>query len=157
MSDPYVSSYDQIFLDAFKGAINTVPEDQAKLVKEIVTKIHDSVIDSIFYYVSDEMKSNLDAAIRDKAAEVAKSMLMHALAGDDKQLRNLFGFNDWYMKHRNRWNDIPEQWRLIDALVERKPELFVSEKIAQQETDIAVLQRDNERLRKHINFLEGQK
>lgn len=150
MSNPYVSSYDEVFRKAFAGAIEQMPEDHEAAIKDIYGKISDAVLEQLENYVQNDMKSNLDGAICHAAKDVAESMLRSALAGDDAQIRNLFGFNDWYMKHAYR-GSLPTQWKLIDAIVERKPELFVNEKLAQQAAEIKELQAQAERLCERIN------
>lgn len=140
MSDPLVSSYDEKFMEAFGRGALTIPENKAKIIKDMVEKIHEDVISQIEYYVIDELKMNVNGAIRQEASEVARSMLMNALAGDDKEIRNLFGFNEWYMKHVWNFDRLPTQWALIDALIDRRPELFVDERIKQREAEIEGLQ-----------------
>jgi hypothetical protein len=139
MSEPYVSSYDDVFTKAFTGAIENVPWGQAVLVKDIVDQIQEQVVSSIENYVLDDMKRNLDDQIRGAASEVARSMVMNALAGDDETIRNLFGFTGWYMKHAWPYSAMPTQWKLIDALVDRRPEIFLDERLAQRDREITQL------------------
>lgn len=145
MSSPYVSSYDETFMKAFSGAIDQMPTEHESAIKKIHNEILNEVIEKLEYYVQYDMKSNLDGAIRQEAAKVAESMLMNALAGDDKQIRNLMGFNDWYMKHLYV-GERPTQWKLMEALMERRPDIFVNEQIAQQQREIEHLKAEVKRL-----------
>ena len=156
MNEPYVSSYDEQFMQAFDRGIQQLPESRTKVVKDIVDKIHEEVITQLHYYIEDDLKKNVDAQIRDHASKVASSMLANALAGDSQQLRTLFGFNDWYMKYAGVNRDLPTQWALIDALVARRPDIFVDERIKQREREVVVLtervqrlEADNLRLREY--------
>ena len=76
---------------------------------------------------------------------------MNALAGDDQTIRNLFGFSDWYMKNLYM-GKLPTQWGLIDAIAERKPEIFRDERIAQQQAQIKQLTQELNRVK---NYWEG--
>lgn len=154
MNEPFVSSYEEQFMEAFDRGIQQLPEDRTKVVKDIVDKIHEEVISQLHYYIEDDLKKNVDDQIRDHASKVASSMLANALAGDDQQIRKLFGFNDWYMKYAGVNRDLPTQWALIDALVARRPDIFVDERITQRDAEIknltervARLEASNQRLR----------
>lgn len=156
MSEPYVSSYDQVFRDAFDKGIKEMPQDLSGLVKTIVDKLHEDVLSNLNYYIVDEMKSNIDREIQDHASKVASSMLANALAGDDREIRNLFGFNDWYMKHSyvNEHNK-PTQWALIDAITARRPDLFVSERIAQRDVEIVKLNQRIANLNRQLDYMKN--
>lgn len=145
----YVSSYDEVFMQAFNKGVDTMPDKTKEIVKTLSDKIHDLVLDSLFYYIETDMKGNLDGAIRQEASKVCESMLRNALAGDSKELRNLFDFNDWYMKSLYA-GQRPTQWALINALIAANPEVFVSEKIAQLTADVQQYQRENARLQEYI-------
>src|SRR6185437_13397980 len=154
MTQPFVSSYDQAFLDAFDKGIKEMPKDLSGLVKATLDRVHDDVLSSLQFYIQHDMQSNLDGEIRSHAAEVASSMLANALAGDDKEIRNLFGFNDWYMKHLYM-GSTPTQWALIDAIVARRPDLFVDERIAQRDAEVRELNRQIANLKRRIEHLEN--
>lgn len=156
MSGPYVNSYDDKFMDAFGRGITSIPDDKANTIKDMVEKIHEEVISKIEYYVIDELKSNLDDQIRQEAASVASSMLANAIAGDDKEIRNLFGFSEYYMQYAHDFNNLPKQWALIDALVVRRPDLFVDERIAQRDREIVALKHEMKRLREYMEFRRRQ-
>lgn len=151
MSEPTVSSFDIRFMEAFKAGCSVIPEDQSKTIKDILDKIHERVITDLEYYIAENIKENANYAIRYEASEVAKSMLMNALAGDDKEIRNLFGFNDWYMKHAWNGDKLPTQWALIDALVARRPDLFVDERIVQRDREIVLLREELTRTQSTLN------
>lgn len=151
MSKPYVNSYNKAFLKAFSYGLTRMP-DTTKLKKEIVDNVFQDIVHQVEGYISDQMAMNLDDMIREKAREVAESMLMNAIAGDDKDIKNLFGFDDWYMKH-SYIGSMPTQWKLIDALMERKPELFTNEKIAQQKSQIDLLEKELARVTEYKNRL----
>ena len=153
MSEPYVSAYDQVFLDAFDKGIKEMPQDLSGLVKTMLDKMHEEVLSSLQYYIADEMKSNLDLEIRDHASKVASSMLANALAGDDKEIRSLFGFNEWYMKHPYSGSR-PTQWGPIDAITARRPDLFVSERIAQRDAEIADLNQRITNLTRQFDYMK---
>lgn len=155
MSNPHVSSYDQAFIDAFDTRIKGMPQDVSAMVEEMLDKFHADVLTSLQYYIVDDMKSNLDAEIREHAAKVAESMLANALAGDSQEIRNLFGFNDWYMKHGYIGQGRrPTQWALIDAIVARRPDLFVDERIAQRDVEIQQLNQEVLRLGQRLDYMK---
>jgi hypothetical protein len=154
MTQPFVSSYDQAFLDAFDKGIKEMPQDLSGLVKATLDRVHEEVLSSLQFYIQDDMKSNLDREIRSHAADVASSMLANALAGDDKEIRNLFGFNDWYMKNLYLGRE-PTQWALIDAIVARRPDVFVDERIAQRDAEIQELNRRVANLMRRVEHLEN--
>jgi hypothetical protein len=154
MGQPYVSSYDQVFMDAFDKGIKEMPQDLSDLVKVVLDKVHEDVLEKVRYYIMDDMKSNLDNDIRDHASNVASSMLANALAGDNKEIRNLFGFSDWYMKHLYI-GDKPTQWALIDAIVARQPDLFVSERIAQRDAEIVNLNQQIANLARQLDYMKN--
>jgi hypothetical protein len=135
---PHVSSYDDVFKNAYDKGVKEMPAELPELVKKIVDNFHEDVLTRLHYYIVDEMKPNIDRDICDHAAKVAESMISNALAGDDATIRNLFGFNEWYMTHLYA-GKLPTQWALIDAIAKRNPDLFVNEKIAQQAAEIAEL------------------
>lgn len=150
MSEPIVSSYETAFVEAFGRGISAMPDDHTKVIKDIVDKIHERVISDIENYIMDDMKSNINDSIRQEAASVASSMLADALAGDDKEIRSLFGFHEWYMKSPWRNDGKPTQWALIDAIVARRPDLFVDERIKQRDREIEVAKGEIARLNKYI-------
>jgi hypothetical protein len=152
MSQPFVSSYDQAFMDAFDKGIDQMPDKLPDLVKTLLDKVHEDVLDPLRNFIADEMKSILNAEIRDQAARVASSMLANALAGDSKEIRNLFGFSNWYMKHLYL-GKYPTQWALIDAIVARRPDLFVDERIAQRDAEILNLNQEVTRLKQRLDYM----
>ena len=145
----YVNSYDEVFKEAFKKGVDTMPDKLKEIVKTLSDTIHEQVLDNLFYTIENDMKDNLDCAISSTAAKVCESMLMNALAGDDKEIRNLFGFNDWYMKSLYL-GQMPTQWALIDAIIAKNPEVFVNERIAQQARVIEELNRTSIRQKEYI-------
>lgn len=159
MSEPHVSSYNERFMEAFGKGVDSLSDDKSQLIKDMVDKIHEEVISRIEYYVIDELKSNVDDALRSEAAKVASAMLADALAGDDETIRTLFGFNKHYMTHRWIGDRRPTQWDLIDAIVSRRPELFVNEALAQKDVEIkaqtAEVARLHRRLDEMRNHYEG--
>ena len=105
-------------------------------------------------YVRDEMGSNAAIGLRDTAARMAESMLSNALAGDDKTIRNLFGFNDWYMKTLYM-GSLPTQWALIDAIVARCPDIFAEERVKQRDAEIVELNRKIANLTRQLEWLKN--
>jgi hypothetical protein len=152
MSGPFVSSYDEAFLAAFGRGIKELPADKTKIVKDIVDKIHEEVVSHIEYYVQGEMASNAADHIRYEAAKICSSMLADALAGDDKTIRDLFGFSEWYTKHGYIGSGAT-QWKLIDAIVARRPDIFLDERLAQRDREIADLQREVKRIKEYNHRL----
>lgn len=156
----HVSSYEETIRAAFDKALDEfTPDDKNKLVKNLADTVCADVVDRVRDYIDDHLYQNIKGAVCQKAAEVAESMLRNALAGDDKTIRNLFGFNDWYMKHAYVGR-LPTQWALIDAIIERKPELFAEERAAQQARHIEVLTAENDRLKAELarqrDYYEGR-
>jgi len=152
MSDPFVSSFEQPFIEAFGRGCGQIPDDLKATVKAIVDRIHEDVIGQIEYYVADDLKTNMAEAVRSEAAAVAKSMLMNALAGDDKAIRNLFGFNDWYMRHAYS-GDLPTQWALIDAIVAKRPDIILDERLRQRDQEIEGLRLANKNLSRQVEYM----
>ena len=144
MTTPFVSGYEQAFLDAFGRGVEELPEDHAALVKTIVDKIHEEVSDRIMHHVREEMAGAAADHLRDVAASMCSSMLGNALAGDKKQIRDLFGFSEWYLKH-GYIGSYPTEWKLIDAIVDRRPDIFIDERLAQRDREIADLKHDLKR------------
>ena len=155
MSEPFVSSYDEVFVNAFDKGIKEMPTDLSKLVTTMLDKFHEEVLSSLLNSIVDDMKGNLDREIMDYAAKVASSMLANALAGDSKEIRNLFGFNEWYMKYLYAGSR-PTQWALIDAIVERRPDIIVDERIRQRDAEIAELNRTVGQLRQRIDHMQEE-
>lgn len=141
----HVSPYTDKIQEAFNLAVNELPDDHTKLVEGIVDKIGEAVLDKVRDQARSYLLENISDDIQRAAASVAESMLMNALAGSKPELRNLFGFSEWYMKNLYM-GDYPREYQLLDMLVQRNPTLFVDEKLAQ-------LTASNEHYKKEINRL----
>lgn len=155
----HVSSYETTIRAAFDEALGALPEDKAKLIKGVTDKIGDEIIESLRESVDDYLFRAIKDDMCRIASEIAESMLRHAMAGDEQTIRNLFGFTEYYMRHAYVGR-LPTQWALLDAIVERKPDLFRDEKLAQQarqiellNTEIAQHKEANQRLR---DYYEGR-
>lgn len=140
MTLPFVSSYD----DAVRKAFDAFEfKDKEKIVTTLVDEIIEQVVDK----ARDEISSSLLADIQDdicrRAARIASSMLADALAGNDEQIRSLFGFDDYYLQHRFSDSRFPTQWNLIEAIAARRPDLFVDERIKQLEWKLGELEQRN--------------
>jgi hypothetical protein len=145
----YVSSYEEAFRKAFDQAIEQdALRDRTDVVKKLTDTLWEEVASKIRESIDTWLMDNIKDDICREAAKVAESMLSNAIAGDDKELRNLFGFNDWYMKHAYIGR-MPTQWALLDVIIKRHPDLFTNEKIAQQETELTMLRADLARLREY--------
>ena len=160
MSQPYVSPYHEQIIEAFDSGFDAALDtertiDRTALVKKLVEEIWETVLVHLHASIDDYLGENLKDATRRRAADVAEHMLRDALAGDDKQLRNLFGFNDWYMKHAYQGN-FPTQWALLDVLMARRPDLMVDEKIKQQAREIEWLKQNMGSLYRQIARLKGE-
>lgn len=156
MSQPFVSAYDEVFNNAFDKGAKEMPKELPRLVKDMVDKFHEEVFSSLENYILDDMKANLDRGIKDYASQVASSMLANALAGDDKEIRNLFGFNEWYMKHPFISGDrFPTEWALIDAIAARRPDILVSERIAQRDCEIHKLNQTIVNLTRQLDYMKN--
>lgn len=156
---PYVSPYADEIREAlgkgFDAAFEAMP-DRAALVKKLVDDVYDDVVSRVHTAIDEYLGENLRDALCGQAAKIAESMLMNALAGDDKELRNLFGFSDYYMKHAWAFAKLPSQWALVDALVQRHPALFVDERIAQRDTEIVLMRNENRRLHQRLEDLQNR-
>ncbi len=149
MIQPFVNMYTDSVRQAFSKVLeNEEFANQEKIVSSLVDKILVDVMDRLHYFITEDMINNIGDTISAKAATVAEHMLRDALAGDDKELRNLFGFNDWYMKHAFSTSPLPKQWALIDAIAERHPQFFVDERILQRDKEIALLKDNVQKLTK---------
>ena len=147
----HVSRYEDKFKEGLEEAISELPTDYAEMIDKITDTICDAVQEKVRYRTAKYLAECVKDDILSKAQDVAESMLMNAIAGDDATIRNLFGFNDWYMK-RLYMAELPTQWALIDAIAERKPDIFRDERIAQQAAQIEQLQKDVARIK---NYWEG--
>lgn len=148
----YVNQYQDTIQDAFKLATENLPDDHTKLVNDISDKICEQVSEKVRDLTTEYLFVNMADDIQRVAAKTAESMIMNALAGDDRELRNLFGFSDWYMKNLYL-GALPTQWELIDKLMERQPDVFCNEKIAQQQAEIEQLRHDKIRLTEYIKSM----
>lgn len=156
---PYVNSWDEKFRKsmhrACENAIENSPET-TELVKKLAGDVIEATADRVRDYIENELWTNLEDMLCARAARVAESMLNNALAGDSAELRNLFGFNEWYMKHPYHYADRkPTQWALIDALAARHKDLIVDERVKQREAEIAELMRQIGNLKKLVEHLEN--
>jgi hypothetical protein len=140
-----ISPYTATIQEAFNLAVSDLPDDHTKLVDDIVDKIGEQVLEKVRDNARNYLLENISDDIQRAAATVAESMLMNAMAGDKKELRNLFGFSDWYMNYLYL-GDYPREYQLLDMLIERNPDIFINEKIAQ-------LTAANEHYKKEINRL----
>jgi cell division protein FtsB len=150
-----------MYADTIRKAFSELPTnlvDQEKIVENIVKNVLESVVDKVQFQISDYLIENIKGDVCQKAAEIAEHMLRDALAGDDKELRNLFNFNDWYMQYSMPLSvNLPKQWKLIDAIVKRHPQFFVDERIKQYEKHVESLKANIQRLEKHIDELRERR
>lgn len=148
----YVSSYEDVLRDGLEEAISKLPENHKDMINKITDTICQEIQENVRYNTEAYLAESIKDDITSRAAKVAESMLMNALAGDDKTIRNLFGFNDWYMKNLYLGRSLPTQWALIDAIAKRNPDIFSDERISQQAAQIKALQAECTRLK---NYWEG--
>ncbi len=149
----YVSSYENHLRDGLDTALNKLPEEYLESINKITDIIIDQCQEKIRFYTEEYLAESIKEDIMNRAAKVAESMIMNALAGDQREIRNLFGFNDWYMKHAYVGN-LPREWKLIEEIVKRMPEVFVDEKIKQLETQVKNLEKECVRLRSYWDGYE---
>lgn len=138
------------FQEALDVALGKLPEKHMDMIKKITDTICEAVQENVRYNTEEYLADSIKDDIAGRAAKVAESMLMNALAGDDKTIRNLFGFNDYYMKNLYLGR-LPTEWALIDAIAERNPKIFSDEMIKQQAAQIEELQKTCDRLRKYCD------
>ncbi len=149
MTQPFVNSYTDSIRQAFSKVLeNEEFADQERIAKNLTDTILIDVMDRLHCFIAEDMIHNIGDTICAEAATVAEHMLRGALAGDDHELRNLFGFNDWYMKHAFSASPLPKQWQLIDAIVKRNPQFFVDERLLQRDKEIALLKDNVQKLMK---------
>ena len=144
----YVSSYEDDLREGLAEAISKLPDEHKEMINKITDTICEAIQEKVRYNTEEYLAESIKDDICHRASKVAESMIMSALAGDDKEIKNLFGFNDWYMKNLYM-GKLPREWALIDAIAERKPEIFHDEKIKQQEAQIVELQREVARLKNY--------
>lgn len=157
MSEPQVSAWHDEFRETFGKAFDAAMEaqpDRAPLVKKLIDDIWESVVQQLQDSISDYLYENLKDRMCDSASKVAESMLTNALAGDSKELRNLFGFNEWYTKHLYSGR-LPTQWALVDALALRHKDLIVDERIKQRDAEIAGLKQQISNQARRIAHMEN--
>lgn len=151
----YVSSYEESLRDGLDKALSQLPEDHKKMIDKITDTICEAIQENVRYNTETYLAESIKDDITSRAAKVAESMLMNAIAGDDKEIKNLFGFNDWYMKNLYM-GKLPREWSLIEAIVERKPEIFIDERFKQKDAQIANLQREVAQLKNYWDGYEVQ-
>jgi len=151
----YVSIYNETFDKAIENSIEQMPDRVVDLAKTMTDAIFDRVWTNLEEYILNDMKANLDSNLKNAAAKIAESMLMNALAGDDKEIRNLFGFSDYYMRHMYIGN-LPTQWSLITAIVKSNPDLFKDERLNQLQALYDNQNKENQRLHQYIDMLKKQ-
>lgn len=142
----YVNSYEEIFKDGLENALKKLPDEYLELINKITDTIFEKCQEKIRYETETYLAESIKDDIINRAAKVAESMLMNALAGDEKEIRNLFGFHDWYMKHAYIGN-LPREWKLIEKIIEKRPDIFIDEKIKQLETQVEILKKECFRLK----------
>ena len=147
MTKPVVDQAAAFFTADFPDAMSEIPASLPKVIKLLLDKTFEEVATKIENYILENLRDKLKEEVKDVAAEVAESMLCSALAGDNQEIKNLFGFHSWY-NQRAYVGKLPTQWALIDAIVARNPGLFESERIKQLETDVQYLKEENARLAK---------
>jgi hypothetical protein len=158
MIQPFVNSYNETICQTLGAAIDAAMSEvvnRTPLVKKIVDDIWYEVVQRLHDSIDDYLGENLKDTLCARAAEVAEHMLRDALAGDDKELRNLFGFNDWYMKH-SYVGQLPTQWALIDALAKRHQGLIVDERIKQRDREIELLRLCITNLKRELAYFKGE-
>ena len=141
-----VSSYCDVFREAFSVSCEGMDENCEKIVDKIEDLIWRSVQEKVRENTLNYLEENIKDDICQKAAKVAESMLANAIAGDDTTLRNLFGFSEWYMKNLYV-GEYPTQYELIDMLVRRHPEFFQKERERQLLKRIELLTKELKRVR----------
>ena len=147
----YVSTYDPIFRKAFEGACAGFDETAQAVLSDKFAKCMREALYELQGDIENNMASNMEDELCRRAASVAEQMIQAALAGDDKTIRNLFGFYDGYHSEVYpsdllRYN-LPQQWRLVNAIVVANPTLFQDERFRQQESTIESLRAEVAKLR----------
>lgn len=127
----YASSYEPEFCKAFRDSLDALDvEPFEDAVKKMADRVSEAVVDRVHDDVRDRLISSINDSICQHAGEVAMRYLEEALAGDDKQIRNLLGLYDHQTAYQfTRWSPRPTRWLLIEAMMERRPDLFVDERI----------------------------
>lgn len=142
----HVSSYEDEFRESLDKALSELPEDHKKMINKVTGTICEAIQEQVRYNTENYLAEAIKDDIAQRAAKVAESMLMNALAGDDHTLRNLFGFSDWYMKNLYL-GKLPTQWALIEAIVAKNPQLFNDERFKQKDAEIAHWKAETFRLK----------
>ncbi len=142
----YVNSYEEIFRDGLENALSKLPSDYLESINKITDAIFEQCQEKIRYETETYLAESIKEDIANRAAKVAESMLMNALAGDEKEIRNLFGFNDWYMKHAYIGN-LPREWKIMEEIIKKRPDVFIDEKIKQLEKQVKILEKECLRLK----------
>jgi len=145
----YVSRFEE----ALDVALVELPEKHTDMINNITDTICGAIQERVRECTVDYLADSIKEDISERAAKVAESMLMNALAGDDQTIRNLFDFNSYYMKNLYL-GSLPTQWALIDAIAERNPKLFSDERIKQQAAQIVELRNSCDYLEKECAALK---
>jgi hypothetical protein len=152
----YVGTYESEFRKAFTDTLDNLEAEPFEAsVKKIVDRLAEDVVDRVHDDVRDRLISAISDSICAKAAEVATRMLESALAGDDNELRNIFGFYQHpagSLAHHATFAPRLQRWQLIDALVERRPDFFIDERLDELNEKLISAQRQATNLQKQVNW-----
>ncbi len=138
----YVSIYDGVIDEAFRKGIDGLSETQEATIKVVIDELLERVSEGLRNSMKDWLIENLKDDIARKAAETAERMIESALAGDEDQIINLFGFYSHYKDRPVYGGKHPRQWDLLNAIIAKNPEPFVNEKIQQQASYIKQFEAD---------------
>ena len=152
----FVSSYDTALEESFRMGIQGLTASQEQILKESLDVLKEEVFERLLSTMKQYLVENLQDEIRQAANNHAVGILESALAGDDETIRNLFGF--YSIETRPIFQGrLPKQWALIDAIFKRNPQVFIDQKIAQQQAEIQQLRDDLARHRAYCNANHSDK
>lgn len=156
----FVSSYHEAFRNAFAEVATEDAADRFEAdLKKIADQVCERVVDRIGDDIRDRFLASMSDAICGKAAEVATHMLEAALSGDDAEIKNLFGFytrSEGDLKHLALFGYKPTRWTLIEALMERRPDVFNDERIHHLNETVLALRDENKRLHKRAHWWQAK-
>lgn len=148
----YVSSYENKLREVIDNQIKDLEQPECDLVKKLCDTMHERIVQRMHDDMKDYFMSNLRDDICHEAARLAEMHIQTALTGDEKEIKNMFGFNDFYKEKPVYYGSHPYQWDLIDAISARNPGVFVNEKIEQQAGRIRQLEAD---LARRLTYCEN--
>lgn len=153
---PVILGITREFEESIKVVVEEVSSETEDLVNHLVDKMVSDIHDKLFEKVSNRLFDHLIESVQDRidivASDGASAILAKALQGDDKTLKDLFGFSDWYLNRSSiifEFRDLT-QVKLIEYLIKTYPQFFIDEAFKQKDTILNLHKDEIERLKQIV-------